>query len=130
MAKASGKSKVNYYAVYKTTKRWESNRKRRLERVLKEQPNNEQVKQALKSMVYRRKTPNTSPWTHSWIRTARLIKSITGRFDPSIMSSNPETARAAMQRPGKVTAETYTPLANPFKSMFSIEARLYKGPAK
>lgn len=130
MAAKTSKSQTAYYARYKTSRTWEVNRKRRLERTLKEQPNNEQVKQALKSMVYRRKTPKTSPWSASWVRVAKLIKSVSGRFDPSIMSSNPETARFALQRPGTVTAATYTPLGNPFKSMFSIEARFYKDSVK
>ena len=130
MAAKTSKSQTAYYARYKTSRTWEVNRKRRLERTLKEQPNNEQVKQALKNMVYRRRTPTNRVWSASWIRVAKILKEFTGRCDPGILSSNVETARLAMQRPGTVNADTYTPMGNPFKSMFSLEARLYKGPAK
>lgn len=129
MAIKTSKSSTNHFATYKTSKRWEANRKRRLERALKQQPNNEQIKSALKGgMVYRRKTPTTRTWSHTWIRAAKLIKQVTGKFDPQIMSSNPETARNALQR--ATCHESHKPIPNPFKSMFSIEARLYKGPAR
>ena len=127
MAISTSKSQTAYYARYKTNRTWEANRKRRLERTLKAQPNNEQVKQALKGMVYRRKTPTNRPWSASWIRVAKILKEFSGRCDPSILSSNVETARIAMQKPGTTI---HVPMSNPFKSMFSIEARLYKGPAK
>ena len=123
MAIKTSKSNTNHFANYKTSKRWETNRKRRLERTLKQQPNNEQVKAALKGgMVYRRKTPTTRMWSHSWIRVAKLIKEVTGSFDPQIMSSNPELAKSALQR--AASHDSYKPVPNPFKSMFSIEARL------
>jgi hypothetical protein len=127
MAGKTSKSQTAYYARYKTSRVWETNRKRRLERTLKAQPNNEQVKQALKGMVYRRKTPTNRPWSASWVRVAKILKEFTGRCDPGILSSNVETARIAMQKPGTTI---HVPMSSPFKSMFSIEARLYKGPAK
>lgn len=129
MAIKTSKSSTNHFATYKTSKRWEANRKRRLERALKQQPNNEQIKAALKGgMVYRRRTPTNNMWSHTWIRAAKLIKEVTGKFDPQIMSSNPEAARNALQR--ATCHESYKAVPNPFKSMFSIEARLYKGPAR
>ena len=95
--KSRSKTAEGNSSVYKTSRRWESNRKRKLAKVLKEQPNNEQVKLAMKSMVYRRRVPTNRMWPSSWIRIAKLFKEFSGRFDPAIMSSNPETARTALQ---------------------------------
>lgn len=123
MAIKTSKSQEGYYSRYKANKIWEVNRKRRLERALKDQPNNEQIKQALKGMVYRRKTPKTRVWSASWIKLARLIKQVTGRFDPAIMSANQDIARAALQKPGPLTL-LYKPAEGlPEKRFFSIEAR-------
>lgn len=105
MAGKTSKSQEGYYAKYKSAKTWEKNRTARLERVLKEQPNNEQVKNALKGMVYRRKTPTTRMWSASWIRIAKLFKEFEGRFDPNIMSANQDVVRAALQKQSKVSAE-------------------------
>jgi len=125
MARSSkSKSAEKQSSVYKANRRWETNRKRRLERALKEQPNNEQIKIALKQMVYRRKTPVTRPWSASWVQAAKIIKLFTGRFDPAIMSSNQDTARAALMRPGPV-ALTYKidKSMQSDKNFFSIGAR-------
>lgn len=123
MAIKTSKSQEGYYSRYKSNKTWEVNRKRRLERALKAQPNNEQIKQALKGMVYRRKTPKTQVWSSSWIKTAHLIKQVTGRFDPAIMSANQDIARSALQKPGPLTL-LYKPNQDfPEKRFFSLEAR-------
>lgn len=105
MAKARSKTAEAYFSNYKSSKKWESNRKRKLERTLKAQPNNEQVKNALKDISYRRKTPNNREWSASWIKVAKIFKMFEGRFDRNIMSANPEVARAALQRQSKVSAE-------------------------
>ena len=123
MARSSkSKSAEKQSSVYKANRRWETNRKRRLERALKAQPNNEQIKAALKQMVYRRKTPVNRVWSASWIRAAKVIKLFTGRFDPACMSSNQDAARAALQRPGPV-ALTYKIKPSVDKDFFSIGAR-------
>jgi hypothetical protein len=73
---------------YKSNNRYAANRKARLERTLKKQPNNEQVKMALKdNKSYSRKTPNAPFWSHSMIREAKLFKEVTGKMDVSIFSS-------------------------------------------
>lgn len=123
MAIKTSKSQTAYYARYKTSRVWESNRKRRLERALKAQPENEQIKRALKNMVYRRRTPTNHVWSASWVRTAKIIKAFTGRFDPSIMSSNPETARLALQKVPENRDKFVAPVSE-HKSFFSIAARL------
>ena len=130
MAQKTSKGQEGYYSRYKANKTWEVNRKRKLERTLKEQPNNLQVKTALKSIVYRRKTPITSPWSATWIRTAKLFKLFVGRFDPSIMSANADTSRAAMQKHGPRTLEKLSMPTMADKNFFSIGNRIYKGQAK
>lgn len=127
----TSKGKEGYYAQYKASKTWETNRKKRLERTIKNQPNNLQLKRAIDNMVYRRKTPKTKEWSADWISTAKLFKLFCGRFDKDIMSSNPETARAALAKPGPVVLESQRNKNKPTfstKSFFSIETRLYKGP--
>lgn len=108
MAKTKSKAATAAAAIYKLNRRWESNRKRRLERTIRNQPNNEQAKLALKNISYRRKTPVTREWSASWIAFARLFKFCTGRFDRDIMSSNPETSRKALlaQSPAAMHAKT------------------------
>lgn len=123
MAIKTSKSQEGYYSRYKSNKTWEVNRKRRLERVIREQPNNEQAKAALKGMVYRRKKPVTRVWSASWIKMAKLFKQVTGRFDPNIMSANPEVSKAALQKPGPLAALYVAPQDFPEKRFFSLEAR-------
>lgn len=118
---ARSKTAQNTAAVYKSSRRWESNRMRKLARTLKEQPTNEQVKAAMKSMVYRRKTPNTQEWSASWIRVAKLFKLFTGKFDRAIMNANPDIVKTALstsrrERPAVKFTE-------PEKRFFSLEAR-------
>lgn len=72
----------------KPVSRYSINRRKRLERTLKRQPNNEQVKLALTDdKPSSRKTPNSSYWSHSMIREAKLFKEFTGRVDLNIFSS-------------------------------------------
>ena len=119
--KSRSKTAEGASANYKASRRWESNRKRKLERVLKEQPENQQIKDALKSMVYRRKTPLTRKWSASWIATAKVFKMFTGKFDPNIMNSNEKVAGEAMRLSRK--NREYTPAVGRDKSMFSIMSR-------
>ncbi len=119
--KSRSKGAEGYAAAYKSSRRWEANRTRRLERTLKEQPNNEQVKAALKAgLVYRRKTPNTREWSASWISTAKIIKMFSGKFDKNIMSSNEKVASEAMRM--SRTNYNYKAPVMP-KSMFSLATR-------
>lgn len=125
MAIKTSKSQNNYYALYKTTRKWEANRKRRLEKTLRAQPNNKQVQAALKSLVYRRRTPTNRPWSATWIRAAKIIKLFEGRFDPQIMSSNPDVARSALQKNSQNKDFVLPPVTT--KNYFSLEARTALG---
>lgn len=120
--KKKSSSSDGHFALYKTNKTWEKNRIRKLERTLKEQPNNEQVKLALKNISYRRRTPTNREWSHSWKKIAQLYKQFSGRFDRDIMSSNKEVAVAALTKPGPV-ARNYVNVNIVNKNFFSLNAR-------
>ena len=57
--KKSSKSNQEHYKSY----RYEENQVKRLEKLAKEQPNNEQIKVALKNIHYRRRKPVAPKWT-------------------------------------------------------------------
>ena len=98
MAKTVSKSKQSYYALYKSTSRWASNRKRRLERELRRQPGNEaQIRAALGRISYRRGTPKTAQWSHSAVRIAKLFKMFSGQASHDLFSSNPKVQAQALQ---------------------------------
>jgi hypothetical protein len=91
------KSKQAYSALYKSSTRWATNRKIKLTKLLKQQPNNEQIKDALANIKYRRHTPNTKTvWSHGNIRLAKLFKEFTGRASADLFSSNPKVQAAAL----------------------------------
>lgn len=102
------KSQEAYASRYKATT-FALNRRKKLERVLKDQPENEQVKMALKDIHYRRKTPNTTAWLPSAKRAATLI--------------------AEFEKAANVLANTKQDdtKASVYKNMFSIQARLQNG---
>lgn len=100
--KSSSKSAEAYYARYKTEKRWETNRLKRLERALKRDPNNAtQIELAMKGMVYRRKTPTTRVWSSSKRNMAVLFKRFTGNAAPALFSSNEKVSGPALLVSGK-----------------------------
>lgn len=77
MAKTRSKHQKDLYASYKASNRQAVNRKRKLTKLLKEFPNNEQIAAALKNISYRRRTPKTSVWSHTskaWAQTKKLFK--------------------------------------------------------
>ena len=79
--------------------RTQANRKRRLERTLKAQPNNKQVQLALLDTGTKRKAPVSPQWSHSAIRLAKLFKEFTGRAPKELFSNNPKVQQAAMSVP-------------------------------
>jgi hypothetical protein len=86
-------------AVPQGVLRTQANRKRRLQRTLKAQPNNVQVQNALLELGSKRKAPTNPQWSHSAIRLAKLFKEFTGRAPKELFSSNPKVAQAAMTVP-------------------------------
>lgn len=86
-------------AIPQGVARTQANRKRRLERTLKAQPNNTQVQNALLEVGRQRKAPVTPQWSHTAIRLAKLFKEFTGRAPKELFSSNPKVAQAALTTP-------------------------------
>lgn len=76
----------------------ETNRKRKLLKLLKLQPNNEQIKDALTNIKYRRKTPKGQEWSKTDITIAKLFKEFNGRADWDLFSSNPKVQAAAISK--------------------------------
>jgi len=127
VATKRSKSAENQAALYKSSKRWESNRRKKLERQLKLQPNNEQVKKALSNIYYRRKTPTVREWNSSTRQLAKIIKLFTGRFDRDILSSNKDVASVALQKAASKPDQQKNKVQVADKNFFSIGARLRDG---
>jgi hypothetical protein len=124
--KSGGASKVSQASNYKTSKRWETNRIKRLKKLMEKHPNNKQLELAIKNVHYRRKTPKTREWTKTQIYVASLFKLFTGRVDRDMFSNNEKVSQQATLRyypdPNYVA-----PKLNE-KSMFSLGARArFKG---
>ena len=95
--KASGASKTAQAQAYKTLRRWETNRKRKLARALKRNPENaEQINKALAQIVYRRKTPTTPQWSHTDKLTAQMLKRVCGKMTMKVFSTDAKDAGYAL----------------------------------
>ena len=96
MAKTNqhGKGKEVQVSAYKT--RYEANRKRRLEKALKRNPENKQIQAALQNIGYRRKTPKNRVWSSQKRQLAQLFKIFTGKFNPEIFSNNEKISGPAL----------------------------------
>jgi len=103
MANKSGSAgRIAKAAAYKTSRRWEANRRRRLERELKRNPNNAtQIETALKNIVYRRKTPVNRTWSSTRRQTAILYKKFTGVVNLDMFSNNEKLSGPALMTHGK-----------------------------
>lgn len=123
MAKTTSKSKTNHYSTYKSSSRWAANRKRKLERQLKLQPGNaEQIKRAIASIMYRRKTPKNTVWSHGNRRIAQLFKLFAGYAPQELFSSNPKVQAQALQHYNPERAFVGLPEG---KVSFSLAARAH-----
>lgn len=100
------KSQEAYSSRYKSTT-FALNRKKKLERVLKDQPNNEQAKMAIKDIHYRRKTPNTTVWLASAKAGASLVASFTKNTNVALNTK-------AMPKNDTISA----------RNMFSLKTRI------
>lgn len=101
--------------------RTQANRKRRLQRTLKSQPDNVQVQNALLETGRARRAPTTPQWSHSAIRLAKLFKEFSGRAPKELFSSNPKVAQAALAVP---STKQFTDLPQG-KVDFSLGARAF-----
>lgn len=127
MATAKTSSKANQASAYKANKTWETNRKKRLERTIRNQPNNEQAKLALKGMVYRRKTPGVAGWSATQIRAAKLFKEFEGRFDRVFFSPDPKLSQAWLQKQSIYAALAPAGKPQGDKGFFSLQTRVMQG---
>lgn len=73
-AKQRSKHQKELYNAYKSQNRFATNRKRKLLKLQKEQPNNMQIATALANIKYRRKTPSTAVNSKQKIFQAKLFK--------------------------------------------------------
>jgi hypothetical protein len=79
--------------------RTQANRKRRLTKLLKQQPNNKQIQNAVLETGQTRKKPTTPQWSHGNIRLAKLFKYFRGSAPKELFSSNPKVQQAALSMP-------------------------------
>ena len=114
MAKTRGPSAKAYYAAYKSQGTFAKNRRKKLERTLKAQPNNLQVAQALKNIAsYRRKTPNVSTWSTTRRDTAKLFKEFTGMMNINVFNTNQDVKVLAISSlKNKVIYKTHSKVTN------------------
>ena len=104
MAKSKSANAVASSNLYKSSRRWETNRMRRLMRDLANNPNNSaQIELAMKNIVWRRKTPKARVWSHSMRRQVELFKRFTGRVNPDMFSSNDKLSGPALMTHGNVS---------------------------
>lgn len=84
MAKTCSKHKKELYTAYKTSNRFETNRKRKLLKLQKQHPNNEQITAALKNIHYRRKKPKSKQFSKTKISTLSLSREASTIREPTI----------------------------------------------
>lgn len=128
MAIKTSKSAEAYFARYKQSGLYAANRKRRLERALKKQPNNAQIPLAIKGVAsYRRKDPKESYWSHQMIEIAKLYKLFLGAFDKGIFSQKPDDQESARHvRNNNLFPEVKKSVQNKNRiSEFSLAARAH-----
>lgn len=86
--KTSGKSDQNYWSRYKSNKVWETNRKRKLAKHIKNHANDLVAQRALGNIKYRRATPKDPQWTPGTIKIAKLFKDFAGFVNKDMFNSN------------------------------------------
>lgn len=122
MSNKTSTGQANRYNLYKTSNRWKTNRQKKINRHLKEFPNDNCALKALDNIVYRRKVPKTREWSKSAIALAMLFKRFKGAFDKDVFNKNEKLATAALMLAGpysKTKVETA-----PEKIMFQLGARV------
>lgn len=121
-----GTGREAQFSKYKTSKVYEANKRRKLERTVKNQPNNEQAKLALKDISFRRKAPKVPQWSSTTIRIVELFKLFAGEFDKNFFDKDIEKSVAAanVRNPELFKNTVVVPKQ---KSMFSIGARAHDG---
>lgn len=98
MAKTRSKHQGDLYKQYANELRWSKNRKRKLNRALKAQPNNLQIVEALKNIKYRRKTPGTSVLTNQKKHLVQLLSDARKGSNPFPDKLNPKKMFSLAER--------------------------------
>lgn len=107
---------------YKTSKRWETNRKRKLLRALKRNPGNaEQINAALANIYYRRKTPTNRFWNSTRRQQAELFKLVQGAVNMDMFSNNEKVSGPAIMMHGNHKLQKFQGFSE--NTMFSIGVR-------
>lgn len=102
-SKRTGKGHGLRYTSYKNSGRIATNRRRRLVRALKRNPENTQISVALSAgLGQRRQTPKVEAWSHTAIRMAHLFKQLQGSFNMDILSRNEKLSAPALMDAGKL----------------------------
>lgn len=128
--KRTSASDKAHHLTYKNQQTWAKNRKIKLERALRKNPENTQIEAALKNISYRRKTPTSTIWNHTDKAMAKLFKQITGFCDKGIFHANKDVRFAAFTNIASKRVKTTTSLSSSTKGMFSIKERAHtKGTA-
>jgi hypothetical protein len=92
MAKTRSKHQKDLYTAYAREQRWMKNRRIKLERALKRNPENLQIVEALKNIKYRRKTPGTSLLSTS-VKNAKHLAKEVKKQTPESKLPKPNTKR-------------------------------------
>lgn len=120
--KRTGKGHALRYTAYKQNKTYEMNRKRRLARALKRNPENTQIESVMSGIVWRRSTPANREWSSTKRRIAELFKEFNGKVDKDIFHSNEKVSAAALAKYGPNAVRVKTEPDR--RSMFSIGVRI------
>lgn len=124
--KPKSKSRESYSALYKSSKRETTNRKKKLLKLAKLQPNNEQITKALLDLDKpHRVAPKVPHWSASMIATAKLVKEFAGKVHKDYFSPD-EKKRAEARRVSFLPEDTakVKPVRGYQYGMFSIAKRI------
>lgn len=110
---------------YKSSRKWETNRLARLLRAQKKNPENTQIALAMKSIVWRRKTPKAREWSHSERATAVLFKRFAGKVNKDMFNSNEKISGPALMMHGKYKDDKKQVFEQ--HRMFSLGQRAHSG---
>jgi hypothetical protein len=123
--KTSSKSDQNYWSRYKSNKVWETNRKRKLNKHLKNHANDQVAQKALSNIKYRRATPKDPQWTPGNIKIAKLFKQFAGFVNKDMFNSNHKIQLDALNTYNRPKAGTRVNQSS--RVDFSIGARAHDG---
>lgn len=126
--KRTSASDKAHHITYKTQKIWERNRKRKLERALKRNPENKQITVALSAISYRRGTPKNPHWNATDIKMALLVKQVAGFCNKDIFHANKDLRNVAWASINSKKAKSgITSTFSTVKNLFSLKTRAHTG---